>query len=107
VISAFPTPNRYWSPRKLSNWNPLPPSSNSRDHLELKLSKEEFPKATYKEAIKISADAATIKLRACFNREVVLVLNAAWFVKGPAFTFCDVSIAAALKICLRRNRCPQ
>jgi len=89
VISAFPTPKRYWSPRKLSDCTLLLPFPNSSDHLEPKVFKEVFPKAEYKKARIINVDVATMKLRTFFVWEVVLVIQAAWVVEGPAFIFCD------------------
>jgi hypothetical protein len=106
-MSAFPTPKRYWSPRKLSDRNPRPPVPNNRDHFEVKASKDLLPKDRYKKARIISVDAATMKLRACFVREVVLVLQPGWVAKGPAFMFRGKSMAGSLLKVRRENRCPQ
>jgi hypothetical protein len=106
-MSAFPTPKRYWSPRKLSDWNVWPPVPNTKDHLEVKASKYLLPNERYKIARTITVDAATIKLRVCFFWEVVLVLQAAWTVEGPAFIVCDKSMADGLIQIGRGNRCPQ
>ena len=48
-----------------------------------------------------------MKLRACFVREVALVLQAAWVIEGPAFIICGKSMADDLLEMCRWNICPQ